>query len=152
MPALGEDGLSTARLARTAFELGRARAVQDRALAALAGESVRVHPAGFVRLGLAPLRRAPDELRLRLFGAAIAAVSGAEAPPRAEDLQRSWSALTSRTARARTLGGCLLKPWGGQLYVYREAAAVGAPLALKPGTRGRWDGRFAVTAGRLDSP
>ena len=53
---------------------------------------------------------------------------------------------------ARTLGGCRIVPLGRKgaidaLWICREAAAMAPPLAVAPGERRRWDGRFDVTLG-----
>jgi tRNA(Ile)-lysidine synthase len=48
-----------------------------------------------------------------------------------------------------TLGGCLVQVLRGRFHVFREAAAIGAPIPVRPGWSGPWDNRFhlAVAGG-----
>lgn len=144
LPGLGTDGLAAERLARTALELGRARAALDLSLADDAAEIVRVHPAGYVVLSMAGLGRAPVEIRTRLLAAAFAAVAGAGFAPRAADLERLWRAASGPRPRARTLGGCLVDVRSGELRVMREPAGMGRAVSLRPGRSALWDGRFTI--------
>jgi tRNA(Ile)-lysidine synthase len=145
--ALAAEGLSVARLLVTARNLGRARAALELGVDALLAECAALDPAGFALVDEARLGKAPAELRLRALARLVTTIGGRAHPPRLERLERAAAAL----GEARTLAGCGLLPWRGRLLVCREAAACAPPLALAPGVRARWDGRYALEL-RPDAP
>jgi tRNA(Ile)-lysidine synthase len=137
-------GLEPGRLATTARQLGRARAALEAGTDRLLARAATLHPAGFIRLDPAPLRRAPTELALRALAASLATIGGSDYPPRFERLERLWDRIQSGDIdRPRTLGGCRLIPTGAGLIIHREFAAMAGPLALGP-TALSWDGRFVA--------
>lgn len=149
LPALGDEGLSVARLAATAHRLGRARQALEAVGAALLAEAVDLHPAGFARLALTPLRAAPAEVALRVLAGLLATIGGGAHPPRHDRLMRLYAALcTESDARPRTLAGCRIAVRRDHAVVSREAAAVREVLPLTPGAEAVWDGRYAVRVGR----
>jgi tRNA(Ile)-lysidine synthase len=143
---LAESGLGVERLAATATRLGRARAALEAAVAALLAASVLVHPAGFVQLDPAALRRAPEEIGLRALAAVLATVGGGTYPPRLERLERLYRELPDGLERGRTLGGCrvLPRPRPGGVLVCREAEAAAPSVPAPPGATVYWDGRFSL--------
>jgi tRNA(Ile)-lysidine synthase len=80
---------------------------------------------------------AEQHLQAMVLRQIMLAVSG-------EDYAPSPSALEVPPGSPRTLGGCLLQVLAGRLHVFREAAAIGRPLAVAPGWSGTWDRRFAL--------
>jgi tRNA(Ile)-lysidine synthase len=50
--------------------------------------------------------------------------------------------LAAGLEQGRTLGGCLIVPRGGRIFIGREPAAVAAPVPAPPGGEVCWDGRF----------
>ena len=145
--ALGGEGLSVGRLLATARNLGRARAALEGRVDALLAECAALHPSGFALIKEDRLRRAPAELGLRALSRLVTTIGGRAHPPRLERLERAAAAL----GEPRTLAGCRLLPWRGRLLVCREAAACAAPLALAPGGRVHWDGRYTLQL-RIDAP
>lgn len=145
MDVLEDAGLTVARLAATAGHLGRARAALEAATADLLAWSIELHPWGFARLDPSPLATAPAETALRALAALVATVAGSEFPPRFERLAGILRALSEGLPAGRTLGGCRFLPRRSGVLVCREAASVAPPLAVTPGGRARWDGRFAIT-------
>lgn len=144
LAALEELGLTPEALAETAARMRRARAAlveQTRALAEAAAEARAV---GSVRLDVAALAAAPEEIRLRLLAHALMWVSGAEYRPRLEPLQALWRAAVG--GRAATLSGCLAAPLDrGQVEIVREPATMERIVA--PSAPGLYDGRWEVGAG-----
>jgi tRNA(Ile)-lysidine synthase len=146
LAAVADAGVAARRLAATAHRLGRARAALEHAAAELAARAALIHPAGFIRLDPRALADAPEEIRLRVLARALMAVAGAAYPPRLERLEELARALAEPGFRGRTLHGCRVVPEGSALLVCRELAATAGRIALKPGRRVAWDGRFLVRA------
>jgi len=146
-PALAREGLTRSRLAATAGHLGRARAALEDSLSDLLARAAWVSPAGFVWLEREPLLAAPEDLGLRALSRVLMAVGGADYGPRFERLERLHGRLRRGLDRGATLGGCQVLPRGGRLLIAREPAAA-ARLAVKPGDRLLWDGRFRIALGR----
>ncbi|MDB5410035.1 MAG: tRNA lysidine(34) synthetase TilS [Rhodospirillales bacterium] len=142
---LASEGLGSARLAATARRLGRARTALEAAVAETLSRAVAMHPGGFALFDAGCLAPLGPEIGLRALSRLVAAVGGAEFPPRLERLERLHASLRAGLPSARTLGGCRLVPWRGRVLVCREPAAVAGALPLVPGTTVCWDGRFAVS-------
>lgn len=137
------------RLAATARAMGRARVALGDATTALLVEAAELDPAGHCRLRPRPLVEAPEEIGLRALARVLVCVGGADYAPRLERLERLYRAIAaSSLGRGRTLLGCRVVPYRDSLLVVREARAADQVLALDPGRRGRWDGRFEVRLGR----
>lgn len=141
---LAREGLSADRLAATARRLARARQALEQPLAQLLARSATPDPAGFIRCDPAMLAAAPAELGLRALAAMLAAVGGADYPPRLERLERLYQEIMTGMTRGRTLGGCRILPHRGALLICREAKALAAPMPVPPGSRVNWDGRFRL--------
>ena len=139
-------GLTPARLAQTARHMARARAALDDRVDALACRAALLAAEGYVRLDLADLRAAPEEIGLRLLARLIMVIGGLVYPPRFERLERLYRLLTAGDfGKGRTLGGCRILPSGtAQALILREAAGLGPPLPLTSGRPMLWDGRFLV--------
>jgi tRNA(Ile)-lysidine synthase len=142
---LAHEGLGTARLAATARRLARARQALELPLAQLLAQAVTPDPAGFIRLDPTQLLTAPPELGLRALAAILMAVGGADYPPRLERLERLYDDIRAGLRRGRTLGGCRIVPDDGSFLVCREAEAMAAAVAARPGATTNWDGRFKLT-------
>jgi len=142
--ALAELGLDADRLSGTASRLGRARAALEGAVAALLAKTATIHPAGFARLDLGALRRAPEEIGLRALAAVLTLVGGEAYPPRLERLERLFGELPQGLGGGRTLGGCRILPRRGGVLVCRELSAVAPPIAATPGAMTAWDRRFRL--------
>ena len=149
---LGAEGLSAARLARSARRAAGDRAALDRLSTDLLAACAHPSPAGFVSVDAGALRRAPPALALRALGSALATVSGAPHPPRLERLERLARRLFDDSARAATLGGCRVVPKDGRIVICREPAAAAQVRTLEPGESALWDRRFVVSLGRSAGP
>ena len=147
LPALGQDGLTVARLATTARHLARARCALEAECDKLLAATVSLHPAGYLRLLHAPLVAAPEDIGLRLLARCATTISGSVYGPRADRLHRLYEALTKPAAKSRTLAGCRFSFAGADLMIYREGAAIAGPLPLVQGVPMRWDGRYLVRLG-----
>ncbi|WP_407949255.1 tRNA lysidine(34) synthetase TilS [Parvibaculum sp.] len=143
-------GLDAARLARTAAQMGRAREALETETARLLAGHTSHSPLGFVEMKAEALVGAPAEIGLRALAALIRAVGGGQYAPRLAALEAVYAAISEDSlGRGRTLGGVKLALKGGILLVSREVAAAqaAAPLLLRQGEEGVWDGRFRL---RLD--
>lgn len=150
LPHLGELGLAPDRLAGTAAAMARARRALERETGTRLAEAARCHPAGFIRLARRALTQAPEELGLRLLARCLMTVSGSPYPPRLAALTGLRAAFAGPDRpRARTLAGCRIAMAGkSEILIAREAAAAAPPVALRPGTRQSWDGRFDIASPR----
>lgn len=145
LPGLAEAGLPLFRLAEAARHLARARAALDGAVAEALAQAAAPDPAGHLYLVSDALLRAPAEVSLRALARCLVTIGGGRYAPRLERLERLHAAVLGGDGFAgRTLGGCRILRHRGRILVCREAAAADATLALRPGLRARWDGRFAV--------
>ena len=149
---LGAEGLSAARLARSASRAARDRAALDRLVGDLLATCAHPSSAGFVTLDPDALRRAPPALALRVLGCAVTTVSGAPHPPRLKRLERLADRVLGERGSAATLGGCRVVPRDGRLIVCREPAAAAEVRPLAPGESVLWDRRFVAALGRTAGP
>lgn len=140
MPELAAIGLTPERLAAVAGHLARASDAVDGMVDALAATAMREDRAGAIVIEHAPWRSAPQEVRLRLLGAA-AARAGGTAVPRFEALFPAEGALLD--GAPATLGHVCAAVGNGRLMLWREARNI-ADLTLGPGENGVFDGRWAV--------
>lgn len=158
LPVLAGEGIDATRLAATAQRLGRSRQALEHGVAGLLALAATMYPAGYCRIETAPFRAAPAEIALRGLARTLMCVAGALYPPRFNRLERLYGAIIDGgPGSARTLGGCRIVPGGHvgasrALWICREAAAMAPPLAIGPGQRTRWDGRFDVTLGGPGGP
>jgi tRNA(Ile)-lysidine synthase len=120
---------------------GEERDRLDRASATLLAEAAQVHDSGYVAIDLRMLLRARREVQATALRQAMLSISGADYAPDLEEIL-SWAA--ARHVGARTRGGCLFQVLQSRLCVFREAAAVAAPLPTDPGWTGLWDSRFGL--------
>jgi tRNA(Ile)-lysidine synthase len=151
MPLLAAEGFDPAMLTAAARRLADAASAIDAAVDALIGIGVTVDAYAVVNLDPASFASAADEVRMRLLARMILAVGGEDYVPRHDSLLKMAAAMIDpgRPRRfKRTLGGAVVEWYGGRFVVYREMGRDGLPaLALRAGFNGRWDRRFAVSAG-----
>lgn len=147
----GLDAGKALQALERARQLGSDRNQRERTAARLLAECGQVHAAGYVSLPLDALLDAASgpELQATVLRQVILAVSGADYPP---DLAALLRALKAGDARVLTLGGCQLQVLRGRFCVFREAAAVEAPIPVAPGWSGLWDGRFRLQAAGTLAP
>jgi tRNA(Ile)-lysidine synthase len=152
LPHLAAEGMTPARLAATASNMGRARSALERATAELLACAVALSPSGHAWLDAAALAAAPSEIGLRALAGVLRTVGGAAYPPRLRRLRALCAALRDGPPfKGRTLAGCrILAAAGGadRLLLCREPAAAVAAVPVHPGARVLWDGRFALEFGR----
>ena len=141
LEASGGVGPGMERLAGTAARMARARAALEAATADLARACVAEGVAGDATLDPAPLRAAPEEIRLRLLASVLMRVSGAVYRPRLARLEALLAAVEAeRIGHGATLHGCVLRRSGAGVAVRREPAAAQGRV---PAGR-RWDGRWEL--------
>jgi tRNA(Ile)-lysidine synthase len=141
MAGLADLGLSVDRLTQTADQMARARVALGQAAVDLAVQVVRVR-AGDVLLDRARLLAAPEELRLRLWVAALMWVGNTPYRPRLKEVQAAVGADAPRT-----LNGCLITPQADHWRVSREYNAV---LGARCAAMQVWDGRWRADGPGLD--
>lgn len=132
---LEDLGLGVEDLVATARRLERARAGLRARAVSVAGALVRQHASGTLIFERGGFGQVEEETRLRLLAAALMWVGGARYRPRLAALE----ALMDRVlgGGGGTLGGAQVTVRAGDLFVYRELAAVRPGGAL-------WDGRWTV--------
>jgi tRNA(Ile)-lysidine synthase len=142
-PQLSVEGMSSPRLASTAARLGRAREAMEDVATTFAAHCVSPRAEGYCLISPEPLLKAPEEVGLRILGRVMACISGAEHPPRLEQLERLYAWLgTGCAGGGRTLGGCRVLLWRQRLLICREACAVTDELPLSRALI--WDRRFQL--------
>lgn len=139
---LAAEGLTAERLAGTAGRLARAQAALDTMVAEAAARHVTLDDAGYALVRPSALGALPDEVGLRLLSRLLLAIGGETYTPRLERLERLHAAVKTGLETARTLAGCRIVPLKDTLVICREPSRVAPPIALVPGSRIRWDGRF----------
>ncbi len=145
-------GFAPARLAATAAHLGRARAAIEDQVARLLAAAVVIHPAGFATLAQDAMIAAPTDVALRALAAVVTCIGGHEVTPRFVRLDALRAAIVLGNFKARTLAGCRIVPQKGEILIFREFAAVAAPLPMRD-TSSRWDNRFLVSfSSRVEQP
>jgi tRNA(Ile)-lysidine synthase len=153
MPVLAEAGLNPAALAATAIRLADAADAIDAAATMLLAEAVEAD--AFAVAWLDPERFAawPAAVRKRALARILIAVGGDPYPPRHERLMALHDAIDARPGRfKRTLARAMVEARGGRFAFYREVGREPLPtMAVKPGSSGVWDHRFAFEAS-ADSP
>jgi tRNA(Ile)-lysidine synthase len=123
-----------------------ARAGRERALARLLAHAAALDPAGFALVDPAALRAAPPDLAVAALARIARTVGGGDYAPRGPRLAAALPGVLA--GRPRTLGSCRFVPRrDGSVLVAREAAGLQPPLAVPPGGRVLWDGRFEAAAG-----
>jgi len=155
MPALAQEGLGGGCLAATARRLRRARHALDCATNELMVRAVTLDHHGFAWLTMADVRRAPDEIALRLIARLCRTLGGALYPPRLDRLERLYGELLAGLGGRRTFSGCLIVPKKQGLLVCREVARLSPSLPVRAGDSVFWDGRFTLRLsgqgeGRID--
>lgn len=138
--AMAALDLEPGRLADTADRMARARRALERRAFEAARALLRPSLAGDVALDRAGLAATDEDTRLRVLGGALRFVADAVHRPREDDLIR-----LGVDPEARTLHGCVIRPWGGALLIHREPAAVAGLVA---GSHGIWDGAWRIDAPR----
>ena len=128
-----------------AAPLGHRRAALEAETASLLARIAVIDGAGFCRFERKALATAAPALARRALARMLVTISGAVHAPRGERLDRLLGALTGVEYKAaRTLGGCRIVPFRGEILVCREPAAARARLAITGTGRYRWDNRFTL--------
>ncbi len=140
---IGQQGLDTATLAKTAQQMARAReALTQRAMECRA-RAIRTDfsEAGYIAFDHDAMAEIEEETRLRIIAEGLCDVARNPYRPRLSALEDAVEvALSGGTA---TLHGCLLIATKGQIVIIRELQAVTGCCS----TRNMWDGRW-----ELDGP
>jgi tRNA(Ile)-lysidine synthase len=142
---LAAEGLTPARLARTAARMARARAALDEARDAFLRDHARCEPSGFARLCQGAFDDLPEEIGLRVLSHLIRILGGRDHPPREDRLTalHRWACprhLSAEGDKGRTLAGARILRRGGTLLICREQAGLADPIPV--GGKLLWDGRF----------
>ncbi|GAA0591413.1 tRNA lysidine(34) synthetase TilS [Caenispirillum bisanense] len=145
LPLLAAEGLAAERLAAPAGRLGRARAAQEAAAAALLAGAVELHPLGFAWIDPAAVAAAVEETGLRALAGVLACIGGSGHPPRLESLERAFGRLGSDEL---TVAGCRIVRRAGRWLVCREAGRAAPPVGL---AAGEWDGRWRWSPGTAEA-
>lgn len=155
MPLLVADGIDPAGLAATSRRLADAAEAIDSAAGDLIAAAVELDSMATAKLEPEQFFKAPSEVRMRTLSRLLLAIGGDLYPPRFERLAALAEAMAANQGRGRlkrTLAGAVIEWRGGRFVIYREIGREGLPeIAVKPGYKGVWDGRFRVSVG-ADAP
>jgi tRNA(Ile)-lysidine synthase len=141
MPLLAGLGLTTERLANTAFGLQSARAALDKATQDAARKCCTLDACGTIAIDLEKLQWCALDIQYRVISYAMKWVAGAKYRPRFEALKSIYGQL--QQGKSQTLAGCYIKTLKQeQIIVMREVANMKV-TALESGC---FDGRWQVSA------
>ncbi len=124
----------------------------------LAGEiikTVEIYPQGYAIIDSNRLNNCDKEIAIKILGAVIQSVSGAEHPPRREKLIDLFQSISSnKLSSKRSLGGLLFEKIDSQkILIYREVNAIEKPVSIPINTPTPWDNRFMLElSGNASSP
>jgi tRNA(Ile)-lysidine synthase len=148
-------GLSSEMLALSARRLQRARAALEAITDAQCAAPGFVHtdPCGAFRIDRQRLRRAPEEIALRLIGRCIAAAGGVPEPAPLAGLEpvvaRVWGDGPGDADGCWTLARAQIRARGNAIAIEREPGRIPPPVAtVAGGAKLLWDGRFRVEIAR----
>ncbi len=145
LAAASRGGTHAANLARSAGELGRFRAGQERKVADVLARAVELRPEGYALLDAAVLAEAAPEIGRRALAALLATIGGLGYVPRGDAVRTLHAELCAdRAGKGRTLAHCRLVRDGGAWLVVRETRGIESAAAKARALRG-WDGRFDLT-------
>ena len=147
--ALEAAGLAGEALATSAARLRRARAAVEAATDALCAPQaglVRTDPSGFFDVDLGRLRRAPEEIALRVVGRCIAAAGGTGEPVPLSGLEAVVAGVLRDGSEAVwTLARARIAADGCRVRIAREPGRTPLPVVtVNAGDSLVWDGRFRV--------
>ncbi len=157
LAALAEAGGEVHRLGQMADEFRDVLRHERLAVARLAVRGVSLASWGGARLDQAAIAASPSVVRTQLLTALSQAVSGREATPRREAVQRLAEGLA--TGRRVTGAGVMLLPARGTSWMIRDPGGVGGRVDRPVSSTGRlgsgdnmvWDGRYEIlTSAALD--
>ena len=140
LDTLAELGIGRDVLGEVAGHMRKARQALGWQTYLAARELVHLD-AGSVVICERRLRTQPDEIQRRLMVAALGWVGGADYPPRRASVARVLEAVSQ--GRPCTVDGCQIRVIGGQIWVFREFAAVESQRGTP---NGLWDSRWRLHA------
>ena len=115
-----ENSSTREKAGRQQREAAHQRGEDEAMVNHLATISVRLHSWGFLCLFPKPYLLASPPIRKRLLSRMVQMVSGRDYPPRNSELAQADNAV--REQGKTTLGGCLIVPYRGHIYIIREPA------------------------------
>lgn len=144
MPLLAELGLTSKRLAKTAFGLQSARAALDQTTKDVAASCCTLDIYGTVAIDLKQLQFCAPDIQYRVISHAMKWVTGAKYRPRFEALKSIYGQLLQ--GKSQTLAGCFIKALKPeQIIVMRELSNM-KPATLESGC---FDGRWLISADEM---
>jgi len=145
LSAAAACGFASRRVASTASAMARARAANEKTVAAWLVRVCSINPAGYIEADMATLRKAPRDIVRRVLLRCLICVSGSDYAPRGDRLERLLDKLLANGGfRGQTLGGCRIIPGGKGLLVCREWAKAETRAVPQSGGPLLWDGRFWI--------
>lgn len=143
LAALGEEGLSPARLRETGERLYATREYLSGELARFLARHVHLSMAGWALVDSAAFCEAADEIALRGLRALLATIRGRLERPRFAEVKHLLHAIRQPDFPGATLHGCRLFPTRkGRMIIFRERIPEPMPLDAPC----RWDDRFEASA------
>jgi len=152
LPLLASEGLTPKALSLLGQRAAAARDALDHYTDLLIAEASAQDITGAITFHTEKLRAVPVAIIDRALTAALQAIHPQDYPPDYQSVTRLRDlVLTSESMAPRTLHGCLISQSATQVQIAREAAAILATAALKPGGSVIWDQRWRIAAS-ADAP
>jgi tRNA(Ile)-lysidine synthase len=158
---LADDPERRGALLREAAEAASLRVAADMRLAKALAAIVEIRPDGIALFDRAAFAAAGADMRHAVLAATLRTVGGQAFAPTTDAVGRLDCAVLGEDFAGASLGGCVVRLWGGRVLVCREPKRAAPPVALVSGEWSRWDDRFSfrvaghcgdVTVGALGNP
>jgi len=146
MPALADQGLEAAGLARFAARMARADAALGEVARTQYGQLAARGALGQIDIDLTTWRRLPEEIAVRVLGLALEVTGGRSGRADLGQLETLCRRLRAAEDGGQvTLGGAQVVAREGLLSVWREVGRIDhGPQPVVPGGEMVWDGRFRI--------
>jgi tRNA(Ile)-lysidine synthase len=150
---LESEGLTVDRLTELAARAADARDALEHYKNALLRVASQRDAAGVLSLSLDHLRAAPRAIADRALITCLQSVHPEDYAPEQDALTRLRNMLLGETEMTpRTLHGCLIAKTATHVVIMREASAIIATLAVKPGDCVVWDKRWEISLAMSAEP
>lgn len=127
-------------------KLGNFRKLLDNKLVSQMTKAAGIYPEGYGIINHNEFNQLDEDISIKTLGALIRTISGAEHPPRKDNLIYLNQLIhTDQLNSKRSLGGLFFEKISkNQIFIYREPRAIEKPIFIQSNTPTLWDKRFLV--------
>lgn len=137
------EGLTANRFKALAHKFQRVRSFLNQEKDHWMKINASLHPSGFYVIGLDAFLKCHGELQRRILEDALKTISGHIYAPGYESVRRVIKSITPNF-KGKTLHGCQVSLWRGNLLISREVQAMQKECPLPAGVGVHWDNRFQI--------